>query len=136
VLRAKLRRLDGWNTGRRAAAARYIEMLADVEGVRTPSVRPGNEDVWHLFVIRVEDRDRVMSELGAAGIGVGVHYPTPLHLTEAFAGLGGRAGQFPVAENAADRILSLPMYPHVAESQQAVVVEKLAISVAPKAGRA
>jgi dTDP-4-amino-4,6-dideoxygalactose transaminase len=129
VLRAKLRRLDGWNAARRAAAARYAELLAEVDGVRTPSVRPGNEDVWHLYVVRVEDRDRVMADLGAAGIGVGIHYPTPVHLTEAYAPLGYRRGQFPVAEAAADRILSLPMFPHLTENQQQAVTAALGAAV-------
>ena len=122
-LRAKRRRLDGWNGARRAAAARYSELLADVAGVRTPAVRPGNEDVWHLYVIRVDERDRVLAELGAAGIGAGIHYPTPVHLTEAYRSLGYRRGQFPVAEAAADRILSLPMFPHLTEAQQDRVVD-------------
>ncbi len=125
VLRAKLRRLDGWNAARRAAAARYEELFADVDAVRTPSVRPGNVDVWHLYVVRVEERDRVMTELGGAGIGVGIHYPTIVPLTEAYAALGYRRGQFPVAEAAADRILSLPMFPHLTEQQQQIVGDVL-----------
>ncbi|WP_109209657.1 MULTISPECIES: DegT/DnrJ/EryC1/StrS family aminotransferase [Microbacterium] len=118
VLRAKLRRLDGWNAARRAAADRYCEMLHGVEGVRLPAVRPGNQDVWHLYVVRVHERDRVMAELTAAGIGVGIHYPTAVHLTEAYEPLGYRRGQFPIAEAAADEILSLPMFPHLTEQQQ------------------
>ncbi|HWI31346.1 MAG TPA: DegT/DnrJ/EryC1/StrS family aminotransferase [Microbacterium sp.] len=125
VLRAKLRRLDGWNAARRAAADRYAQLLADVPGVRPPQVRPGNEDVWHLYVVRLEERDRMMAELGAAGIGVGIHYPTAVHLTEAYAHLGYRAGQFPVAESAAESILSLPMFPHLTEEQQVAVVEAI-----------
>ncbi|GAA1978735.1 DegT/DnrJ/EryC1/StrS family aminotransferase [Microbacterium pumilum] len=131
VLRAKLRRLDGWNSARRAAADRYDALLAVVEGVRRPTVRPGNKDVWHLYVIRLEDRDRVAAELTEAGIGVGIHYPTPVHLTEAYAGLGYRRGQFPVAEAAADRILSLPMFPHLTQAQQETVVQGVARSVRP-----
>ncbi|MBZ4486900.1 DegT/DnrJ/EryC1/StrS family aminotransferase [Microbacterium sp. cx-55] len=123
VLRAKLRRLDGWNGARRSAADRYAELLADVPGVRLPVSRPGNDDVWHLYVIRVDERDRVLAELGAAGIGAGIHYPTPVHLTAAYADLGYRRGQFPVAEAAADRILSLPMFPHLTAAQQHRVAE-------------
>lgn len=125
VLRAKLRRLDGWNAARRAAAARYGELLADIEGVRVPVVRPGNEDVWHLYVVQVEERARVMAEMAAAGVGVAIHYPTPVHLTEAYAGLGYRRGQFPVSEAAADRIMSLPMFPHLTEVQQILVSQAL-----------
>lgn len=123
VLRAKLRRLERWNEARRAAAARYRELLHDVAGVRLPVVRPGNIDVWHLYVVRVEERDRVLAELGGEGIGAGIHYPTVVPLTEAYASLGYRAGQFPVAEAAADRILSLPMFPHLTAKQQERVAD-------------
>lgn len=125
VLRAKLRRLDNWNAARRAGAARYSEQLAEVPGVRVPTVRPGNEDVWHLYVVQVDERARVLAELTAAGIGAAIHYPTPLHLTAAYAGLGYRQGQFPVAEAAGDRILSLPMFPHLTSDLQAMVVAEL-----------
>ena len=126
VLRAKLRRLDGWNKARAEAAARYGELLADVDAVRTPVTRPGNVDVWHLYVVQVKERDRVLSELLAAGIGAALHYPTPLHLTDAYSALGHRPGEFPVAEAAAARILSLPMFPHLTEAQQVAVVGALA----------
>lgn len=125
VLRAKLRRLERWNAARRAAADRYTELLAGIDGVRTPVVRPGNVDVWHLYVVRVEGRDAVARELAAAGVGTGIHYPTPVHLTPAYAGLGYRRGQFPVAETAADRLLSLPMFPHLTEVQQSHVAAVL-----------
>jgi len=125
VLRAKLRRLDGWNAARAAAAARYGELLAGIGDVRAPSVRPGNADVWHLYVVRVDDRDGVADALAGAGIGCGIHYPTPVHLTEAYAALGGRRGQCPTAEAAADRILSLPMFPHLTRAQQDTVAGAL-----------
>ncbi|MFF2271647.1 DegT/DnrJ/EryC1/StrS family aminotransferase [Agromyces sp. NPDC058136] len=129
VLRAKLRRLDGWNAARRAIATRYDELLLDLPAVRPPSVRAGNDDVWHLYVVRVDERDRVLAELGRRGVGAGIHYPTPLHLSPAYADLGYRPGQFPVAESAARRILSLPMFPHLTEHQQLHVVESLRRSV-------
>lgn len=125
VLRAKLRRLDAWNDARRAAACRYGGLLADVPGVRVPAQRPGNDDVWHLYVVRVDQRDELMAQLGAAGVGAATHYPTPVPFTDAYAGLGYRRGQFPIAEAAADRILSLPMFPHLTEGQQNVVVDAL-----------
>jgi dTDP-4-amino-4,6-dideoxygalactose transaminase len=130
VLRAKLKRLEGWNAARRAAADRYAGLLVDIEGVRVPCVRPGNTDVWHLYVVRVEERERVLAELSAAHVGSGIHYPTPVHLSEAYAGLGYRRGQFPVAEAAADRILSLPMFPHLTYAQQESVAEALHSAVA------
>ena len=122
VLSAKLRRLEGWNQARRAAASRYSEMLADVERVRVPVVLDGNLPVWHLYVVRVPDRDRVLSALHAAGVGAGIHYPTPLHKTGAFAHLDG---SFPVAESSAAELLSLPLFPEITEAQQTRVVEAL-----------
>ncbi|MFF5793528.1 DegT/DnrJ/EryC1/StrS family aminotransferase [Paeniglutamicibacter sp. NPDC012692] len=125
VLSAKLERLAGWNQMRREAAARYWQLLAEVPGVVRPVQAIGNEDVWHLYVIQVEERDRVLAELNKAGIGAGIHYPYPVHLTEAFSDLGYKPGDFPVAERAARRILSLPLYPHITEEQQERVVEAL-----------
>jgi dTDP-4-amino-4,6-dideoxygalactose transaminase len=130
VLEAKLKRLAGWNALRRAAAARYGALLAGVAGVRPPAAAAGDEDVWHLYVVQVEQRDRVLAALHEAGIGAGVHYPTPVHRTGAYAHLGLGRGAFPVAEAAADRILSLPMHPHLTAAQQERVVEVLAAAVA------
>ncbi|WP_456823139.1 DegT/DnrJ/EryC1/StrS family aminotransferase [Cellulomonas sp. P5_E12] len=124
VLRAKLDRLEVWNEARRAAANRYGEMLAGLEGVRLPAVLPGNLPVWHLYVVRVAERDRVLERLQRDGIGAGLHYPVPVHLTPAF-GDGHRAGEFPIAEAAADQILSLPMHPHLTVADQERVVDSL-----------
>ncbi|MEJ3405278.1 DegT/DnrJ/EryC1/StrS family aminotransferase [Rathayibacter sp. YIM 133350] len=125
VLSAKLRRLEDWNAHRRAAAARYAELLEPL-GVQVPRTRPGNLDVWHLYVARFGNRDEVARELAARGIGTAIHYPTPLHLTAAYAGAGLGRGLFPVAEAAAGRILSLPMFPHLTEQQQELVADALA----------
>lgn len=125
VLRAKLRRLDAWNDARRAAATRYGELLADVDEVRLPIQREGNTDVWHLYVIQVDERDTIMTRLNEAGVGAALHYPTPIHLTEAYAGLGHQRGEFPVTEAAAGRILSLPMFPHLTAEQQERVAGEL-----------
>ena len=95
VLSAKLRRLAGWNAARRAAAARYDELLSGCDAVVRPRTLDGNEHVWHLYMVRVPDRDRVLKELHAAGIGAGIHYPVPIHLTAAFAGLGYADGCVP-----------------------------------------
>lgn len=129
VLSAKLKRLMEWNEQRRAAAARYSVLLAGVDRVQAPSSDPDNVDVWHLYVVQVEDRDRVLADLNAAGIGAGIHYPTPIHLTGAMAGYGYPEGICPVAEHAADRILSLPIHPHITAAQQEYVVERLAAAV-------
>ncbi|WP_194409717.1 DegT/DnrJ/EryC1/StrS family aminotransferase [Microbacterium cremeum] len=125
VLRAKLRRLDAWNAARRTAAERYGEMLADVEGIRLPAVRDGNADVWHLYVVRVAERERMIAELRAGGIEVGIHYPTIVPQSAAYEGLGYRRGEFPVAEAAAGRVLSLPMFPHLSEGQCQAVADRL-----------
>jgi dTDP-4-amino-4,6-dideoxygalactose transaminase len=124
VLRAKLRRLAAWNSQRREAATRYDGLLQGL-AVTPPATHDGNEHVWHLYVVQVDDRDRVLQGLTEAGIGAGIHYPVPIHLQGAYAGLGHRAGDFPVAEAAAKRILSLPMFPGISPEQQARVVEAL-----------
>ena len=129
VLSAKLRRLAGWNAARRAAADRYAALLAGVDGVRLPVVAEGNEPVWHLYVVRVAERDRVLAAMHAAGIGAGIHYPTPVHLTGAFAGLGLGPGSFPVAEAMSGEILSLPLFAEITAAQQERVVEVLAGAV-------
>ena len=127
VLRAKLARLAKWNELRREAASRYDDLLADVERVDRAKVLPGNEHVWHLYVVRVpaDQRDGILASLNAQGIGAGIHYPAPIHLQGAFSGLGYRAGDFPVAEQASTEILSLPLYPHITPGQQERVVHGL-----------
>jgi dTDP-4-amino-4,6-dideoxygalactose transaminase len=125
VLQAKLRRLAKWNEARRAAAARYDALLAGVPRVRLPVTVPGNVHVWHLYVVRIPERDRVLAALRAAGIGASVHYPTPVHRTGAYRDLGYGPGSFPVAEAAAGEILTLPLYPHLTLAQQERIVTEL-----------
>lgn len=136
VLSAKLRRLAQWNAARRAAAARYGELLAGLERVQLPVVLDGNEHVWHLYVVKVgergagsETRDAVLKKLNAEGIGAGVHYPVALHRTRAFEYLGYRLGAFPHAEDAADRVLSLPLHPHITVEQQERVAGALSAAL-------
>ncbi|WP_211347221.1 DegT/DnrJ/EryC1/StrS family aminotransferase [Saccharothrix australiensis] len=129
VLSAKLRRLEGWNAGRRAAAERYSALLADVPEVTLPVVLEGNLPVWHLYVVRVPDRDRVLAALHAAGVGAGIHYPTPVHLTGAFDSLGHARGDFPVSEEIAGEILSLPLFPEITAGAQERVVAALVEAV-------
>jgi dTDP-4-amino-4,6-dideoxygalactose transaminase len=121
VLSAKLRHLAQWNASRRAAADRYQDLLAGLDEVTTPRTLPGNEHVWHLYVVRVPNRDHVLKELQAAGIGAGIHYPVPVHLAPAFAGLGYAEGSFPVTEQAAGQLLSLPLFAEITPAQQARV---------------
>ncbi len=90
-----------------------------------PSVATGNAHVWHLYVVLVPDRDDVLGRMQRAGIGAGIHYPIPIHLQTAFAYLGHRPGDFPVAEAEAGRLLSLPISPHITAAQQSRVVDEL-----------
>ena len=129
VLSAKLRRLAAWNKARRQAAVRYHAMLSGFGDVTLPRTLEGNEHVWHLYVIRVPDRDRVLKELYAAGIGAGIHYPLPIHLTPAFRGLGYSEGAFPVAEGTCHQLLSLPLFPEITAAQQERVVSVLAAAL-------
>ncbi|GAA4675508.1 DegT/DnrJ/EryC1/StrS family aminotransferase [Phytohabitans rumicis] len=130
VLRAKLARLARWNDARRAAAARYDELLAQVDVVR-PVTLDGNVHVWHLYVVRVPGdgtparRDAVLRALNAEGVGAGIHYPVPVHLTPAFAQVARRAGDLSRTELVADEILSLPIYPQITADQQEQVVTAL-----------
>jgi dTDP-4-amino-4,6-dideoxygalactose transaminase len=128
VLRAKLKRLDGWNAARRTAAERYISLLADIDGVVAPSVATGNVHVWHLFVVQVdpERRDDILTALHNDKVGAGIHYPQPVHETGAFGDLGYGLGDFPVAEKAARSMVTLPLFPHITASQQERVIESLA----------
>lgn len=125
VLDAKLKRLPRWNAMRREAAAQYGDLLAGVSEVKLPTDRPDYEDVWHLYVVQLDDRDSMVDALNAAGIGAGIHYPTPIHLTKAFSFLGKGTGDFPVTEAAAARIMSLPIFPHILVKQQERVVKTL-----------
>lgn len=129
VLISKLRRLAEWNEARREAASRYDGMLVDLEEVTSPATLPGNEHIWHLYVVRVPERDEVLGKLNEAGIGAGIHYPVPIHLHGAMSFLGHKPGDFPVAERAAKEILSLPLYPEITPKQQQQVVDELTKAV-------
>ncbi|HET9444233.1 MAG TPA: DegT/DnrJ/EryC1/StrS family aminotransferase [Acidimicrobiales bacterium] len=125
VLRAKLRRLAAWNEHRRQAAARYHDLLGDLDEVRLPRTAPGNVHVWHLYVVRVPRRDAVLAALHEAGVGAGIHYPVPIHLQGAFAGLGQGPGSFPVTERAAADMVSLPICGTISPGDQERVAEVL-----------
>ena len=117
ILRLKLVHLERWNEQRRRAAARYRELLANLP-IRLPVAEPvEGRQVFHLFVIEVRDRDRVLAALRSEGIGAGVHYPTPTHLQPAWRWLGYPRGSFPAAEAAARKALSLPIFPGITDVQ-------------------
>ncbi|MGH9196239.1 MAG: DegT/DnrJ/EryC1/StrS family aminotransferase, partial [Acidimicrobiia bacterium] len=113
------------NEARRIAAKRYDELLGDLEEVTRPRTVPGNEHIWHLYVVRVPNRDEVLMRLQVAGIGASIHYPVPIHLHGAFESLGHRSGDFPNSERLAGEILSLPMYPQITPEQQEQVADEL-----------
>jgi dTDP-4-amino-4,6-dideoxygalactose transaminase len=125
MLRVKLRHLDEWNASRRRIANQYHSLLSSVEGVTLPVVQDEVEPVWHLYVIQVEDRDGLQQYLREQNIDSGIHYPVPIHLQEAYESLGYERGRFPITEQAADRIVSLPMYPELTSES----VERVAKAV-------
>lgn len=134
VLRAKLRQLRRWNAERREAAALYGQLLVGTPGVRLPVALPGNEHVWHLYVVRVDGhRDDVVGRMREQGVGASVHYPVPLHLTPAMLQYGHGPGSLPVSERAAGELLSLPIYPGITQAQQERVAQVLREALGPGA---
>ncbi|NNC93606.1 MAG: DegT/DnrJ/EryC1/StrS family aminotransferase [Acidimicrobiia bacterium] len=117
VLNVKLPKLAGWNAARAAAAAAYRRELDGVGDLAFQALTPGSTHVYHLFIVETEYRDALQTHLRAAGIGSGIHYPSPIHLQPAYADLGYRAGDFPNAERLAKTMLSLPMYPELTGTQ-------------------
>ncbi len=124
VLGVKLRHLPRWNEARRALAARYAKLLADLP-LKLPAQAEGREHAWHLYVVFHPERDRIRLELESAGIKPGLHYPIPLHLQKAYRHLGHRPGDFPVAERVGRECLTLPLYPEMTHRQQDAVAEAL-----------
>jgi dTDP-4-amino-4,6-dideoxygalactose transaminase/acetyltransferase-like isoleucine patch superfamily enzyme len=123
LLMAKLPHLEGWNDARRACADEYDRLLAGNRWLVLPSEPSWSRAVYHLYVVRTADRVGLIAHLKEAGIGAGIHYPIPLHLQKAYAGLGYREGSFPVAERVAREIVSVPMFPQLTAGQQARVAK-------------
>ncbi|CUS03412.2 Pleiotropic regulatory protein [Candidatus Promineifilum breve] len=132
VLRVKLPHLNDWNAGRRRAAATYAALLADLPLV-TPTTADYAEHIFHLYVIRMADRDALMEELKGKGIASGLHYPIPIHLQPAYAELGYRRGDFPVTEAYAEEIVSLPIFPELDDEKVAYVAEAVRAFVLARA---
>jgi dTDP-4-amino-4,6-dideoxygalactose transaminase len=127
ILSVKLKHLAGWNAKRRERAAEYNRLFAASEGgVRTPYEPSWSRAVYHLYVVRTEDREGMMAHLGKSGIGTGIHYPIPLHRQRAYESLGYKVGDFPVTEKVASEIVSLPMFPNLTADQQGRVVNEVA----------
>lgn len=130
LLRVKLNVLDQWNQRRAVVAQRYLREIKPVPGLVLPFVSTWVEPVWHLFVVRHPNRDGLQQKLNAAGIGTLIHYPVPAHLSGAYADAGWKRGDFPLAENSADTVLSLPIGPHLTPSQADLVIEAVNAAVA------
>jgi dTDP-4-amino-4,6-dideoxygalactose transaminase len=134
-LSVKLRHLARWNEARRALANRYHELFADAEDfVVVPVEAAWTKGVYHLYVVRVQDREGLQAHLAEAGIGTGIHYPIPLHLQKAYEHLGYKKGAFPVTEHVAAEIISLPMFPQMTCEQQDEVAQRVTELVSARVG--
>jgi len=132
-LKTKLRFLSDWNKDRRQKAAVYHALLAAAsDQVILPHEPWWANAVYHLYVIRTKERDQLREHLSSFNIGTGIHYPVPLHLQKAYAALGYKEGDFPVAECAARQVLSLPMYPQIKSEQQREVADRVISLVSEK----
>jgi dTDP-4-amino-4,6-dideoxygalactose transaminase len=125
VLSVKLRHLDGANQARREHAQLYDELLADEPRVVRPYVAPYARHAFHIYAVRVQDRDGVLQRMAEYGVNCAVHYPLPIHLQKAYGFLGLGPGSFPVAERCSCELLSLPMYPELRPEEIELVVEVL-----------
>jgi dTDP-4-amino-4,6-dideoxygalactose transaminase len=126
ILSVKLKHLGGWNEKRRERAAGYKELFGKrSKEVNIPFEPSWSRAVYHLYVVRVANREGLMNHLKDAGIGTGIHYPIPLHLQSAYKSLGYKTGDFPVTEKIAEEIVSLPMFPQLTKEQQVRVVEEI-----------
>lgn len=125
ILRIKLKRLADWNASRRKNADYYTKRLSGIDGIQTPHEADFARSVYHLYVIHVDNRDALQQFLAERGIATGLHYPMPLHLQDAYAHLGLKEGAFPVTENSARRLLSLPMFAELTTEQMDYVVDSI-----------
>jgi dTDP-4-amino-4,6-dideoxygalactose transaminase len=125
ILSVKLRRLESWNEARIRHAGLYDDLLRDVEGVTIPARAAYSRHIYHIYGVRVPERDRVLQALKDQGVGCGIHYPVPIHRQKAYGHLGSPAGTFPVSESCANELLSLPMFPELTDEQIHYVTERL-----------
>ncbi len=125
VLKIKLKYLPLWHEARRKKAAKYNELLKDVERVQTPFVHDYNYHIYHQYTLIVENRDDLKGFLKQRDIGLDTYYPLPLHLQECYSDLGYKRGDIPVAEDLAAKVISLPIFPELTDSEQEFVVESI-----------
>ena len=124
ILRVKLKHLEGWINARRKIASAYNELMKDCDAA-IPAEKNYNRHVYHLYVIKVKNRQRLIEHLNSKGIQTAIHYPTPIHLQEAYSFLNYRKGSFPVAEKCVEEILSLPIYPELKEEEISIVAKSI-----------
>jgi len=125
VLSVKLKQLEVSNVRRHAHALFYDQLLSKTEEIITPVAAPHNRHVYHIYAVRVKDRDQVLQAMANQGVTCAIHYPIPVHLQEAYRFLGHAKGSFPVAERCAQEFLSLPMFPELSKEQIQAVVSAL-----------
>lgn len=125
LLRVKLKTLDDWNERRKARATYYLQTLEGQPDLVLPYVPQSIDPVWHLFVVRHPRRDDLRLHLEKSGVGTIIHYPVPPHLQEAYASAGYARGAFPITEAMANEVLSIPIGPHLLESQAEYVVDQI-----------
>ena len=130
ILQVKLKHLPKWTESRRERARKYNEMFAAAAAnIATPFESSSSKGVYHVYVVQVDDREALQTSLAKENIDTGIHYPVPLHLQKAYSSLGYGPGDFPVSEKAAERILSLPMFPGLSEADQTRVVNAVVQNV-------
>ena len=125
VLSVKLKYLPQWNEARRNNAAIYNKLFAGVEGIITPHEMAYAKHVFHVYALRVKNRDALINALAEKGIGTNVHYPVPVHLQNAYASMGLKQGSYPVAEKCASEFISLPMFAELTEEQITYVAKSV-----------
>ncbi len=128
ILRVKLRHLDAWTDARRQLAAHYDELLRS-SGIQTPVELADNRHVYHVYAVRIPQRDEIQAALQQREIQTGIHYPIPVHLQQSFSELGYMRGDLPITEKASRELLSLPMFPELAMEQVSEVCDSLKIEL-------
>lgn len=124
-LRVKLKKMDDWNERRRMVAENYLQGLCGASDLILPFVPAWADPVWHLFVVRHPKRNLLQQKLTGADIGTLIHYPVPPHLSGAYANAKWKRGNFPIAEELSDTVLSLPMGPHLSQEQASHIVGEI-----------
>lgn len=130
ILTVKLKYIKEWNHKRLRRAEKYNELHSDIDGIITPNIHPDVKHVFHLYVIQTQQRDELQAKMKEHGISSGIHYPTALPFLKAYAYLGHKPEDFPIAHKYPSQILSLPMYPELTRDQLAYVTNKISESLA------